>query len=430
MDVLEAMRAWSRGRRATVLFWVLVLAAGAVLAEVAGIIVMGGPWELRSLHLHAANPVSRLAAAALLAFAAYVVRRGIHNNGREWGRFAGQVALCLFSTALAFLAAEIGLRLLLRRTQEMQSLDRIDEVARTLSKEQIQSHHPLAIITRKSTNPRLVFELRPGLDMEFGHRSLRTNKMGLREDRDYETVKGSNVFRIVGIGDSGMFGWDVHQGEEYLAVLESNLNARADGHVYEVLNFGVPGYNTQLEVECLRAKGLPYRPDVVVVGWCDNDFGLPYFIPQKGQWSRKDVLYLYYLLFNRKRYAELALNHVRDMRHYEKALVPDYFRDGTDISGVTQAFADLKAMGAQHGFKVLVMGPMQKEAQQICDKLGIACYNTWDRIPGKAYPKEYMVHFMHPRAEGHRVLAEHIENELADLGWLPSRQAAPTGSAD
>ena len=421
MSIIDSVKTWCGGPWGRATFWGLVLVAAACLAEVAGLIVMGGPWEVRRLHLHAANALPRLLAATLAALAAYVVRRGVHNTGREWGRFAGKAALCLFSTALAVLTAEAGLRLILKRTQALQSLDRIDEVSRQLTKEEIQSRHPLAIITRKSANPRLVFELRPGLNMEFGHRTLRTNRMGLRADRDYEPAKGSNVFRIVGIGDSGMFGWDVHQGEEYLAVLESNLNARADGHVYEVINFGVPGYNTQLEVESLRTKGLQFKPDIVVVGWCDNDFGLPYFIPQAGQWSRKDVLYLYYLVFNRKRYADLALSQVRDMRHFDKARVPDYFQKGTDIAGVTQAFADLKAMGAKHGFRVLAMGPMQKEAQQICDRVGVPCYNTWDRIPEKAYPEEYMVHFMHPRAGGHRVLAECLEKEFTALGWLPGR---------
>ena len=64
--------------------------------------------------------------------------------------------------------------------------------------------------------------------------------------------------RIVGIGDSGMFGWNVEQGEDYLSVLRSNLTARANGVSYEVLNLGVPGYNTQIEVESLRSKGLAY----------------------------------------------------------------------------------------------------------------------------------------------------------------------------
>ncbi len=420
-SILAAVRGWCRGRWGRAAFWGCVAVAAAALLEVVALIVVGGTWELKRWHLHAANPLPRLVLAGVAVAAAYGVRRGIHNTWREWVRAAGRLVLCAFSTVLALGAAEVGLRLTLKRMQAMQSLDRIDTVARKLSRDQIRSGHPLAAITQKSVNPRLVFELKPDLTMEFGHCRLRTNRMGLREDRDYEPGKPTNTVRIVGIGDSGMFGWDVEQGEEYLAVLESNLNARADGRVCDVINLGVPGYNTQLEVESLRMKGLQFQPDIVVVGWCDNDFGLPYFIPQEGQWNRRDVSYLYYLMFDRRRYAEIALSGVWDQRHYDKQRVPEHFRRGTDIEGVTEAFRELQALGRERGFRILVIGPMQKEAHQICDQLSVPCYNTWDHIPETAYPGEYRVHFMHPRAGGHRVLAECLEQEMVKQGWLPAR---------
>lgn len=419
-NVQETVQGWCRGAWGRIAFWGCVAVAVAALAEVAALIVVGGTWELKRIHLHASNPLPRLLLAGVAGAVAYGVRRGVHNTRRDWARVAGRLVLCLFSTVLALVVAEFGLRLTLKRMQSLQSLDRLDVVSGKLSRDQIRSGHPLAAIVRRSADPRLVFELKPGLDMEFGHRRLHTNKLGLREDRDYATDKSTNTTRIVGIGDSGMFGWDVEQGEEYLAVLESNLNARADGRVYDVINLGVPGYNTQLEVQSLRLKGLPFQPDIVVVGWCDNDFGLPYFIPQEGQWNRRDVSYLYYLMFDRRRYAEIALSGVGDQRQYDKRRVPAHFRNGTDIKGVTTAFRELQALGQERGFRILVMGPMQMEAHRICDRLSIPCYNTWDRIPKNAYPKDYMVHFMHPRASGHRVLAGCLEQELMTRGWLPA----------
>lgn len=427
VSILQTVRAWCRGPWGRAAFWGCVAIAAVALAEVVALIIIGGAWELKRFHLHAANPLPRLLAASVAGALAYGIRRGVHHTRQDWARVAGRLVLCAFSTVLALLAAEVGLRLTLKRMQAMQSLDRLDTVSRGLSQDQIRSGHPLAAITQKSINPRLVFELKPGLDMEFGHCRLHTNKMGLREDGDYDTVKSTNTIRIVGIGDSGMFGWDVEQGQEYLAVLESNLNARADGHMYDVINLGVPGYNTQLEVECLRMKGLQFQPDIVVVGWCDNDFGLPYFIPQEGQWNRRDVFYLYYLMFDRKRYAEIALSGVWDQRHYDKKRVPEHFRNGTDIDGVTAAFRELQALGRERGFHILVMGPMQKEAHQICTRLGIPCYNTWDRISEKAYPGSYKVHFMHPRAGGHRVLAECLEREMVAQGWLPPAPSSAAG---
>lgn len=215
-----------------------------------------------------------------------------------------------------------------------------------------------------------------------------------------------------------MFGWGVHQGQDYLSVLESNLNARADGRVYEVLNLAVPGYNSQLEFQMLKSRGLAYKPDIVVVGWCDNDFGLPFFIPQEGQWFRKDVSFLYYLLFNRKRLPEVAVSTLNDRRDFDEGKVPEGLRQGVDIKGVRDSFMELMALGRKHGFKVVVMGPMGKEPPVIFKEIGIPFYNTFERIDAKKYPEDYLVFFMHPAAAGHRVLAEYLEQDLRDRGWL------------
>ena len=85
---------------------------------------------------------------------------------------------------------------------------------------------------------------------------------------------------------------------------------------------------------------------------------------------------------------------------------------------------DLKALSEQHGFKVIVMGSMRREALEICDRVGLPYYDLNQRIARDAYPEEWAVHFMHPRPEGHRVLAERLEAELIKRGWLPPAPAA------
>lgn len=396
--------------------WILLIASALCLAHVAGILVAGGPWKWRGLHAGRPAPWLLLASGAWLGW--YGIRHCRDFGRREWGRFAGKLVLAGLSLALGFFVAEIGLRVFLQRLQNAQSLDQLGKGASRLTREKIRTTHPLAAIIRKSRFSNLIYELRPNLDMEFGHCRLHINGAGMRKSREYSLEKPEGTVRIVGLGDSGMFGWGVHQGEAYLDVLESNLNARADGKVYETLNFGVPGYNTQLEVETLKVKGLAYKPDIVVVGWCDNDFGLPFFIPQEGQWRRKDVSFLYNLLFNREAFANLALNQIGDQRKYDKGRVPERFRNGIDVSGVRNQFIELKALAAKHGFHLIVMGPMREEAVRIFTGLDIAHYNTKERIARNEYPVEFYVHAIHPRQGGHRVLAERLEREMREKGWL------------
>ena len=412
---MNRLQSWSLSPWGRVVAWGLLVAAGISLIEVGLVMVAGGDWHHG---IRVSNPMARMRAACLFLFAWYCLRYGLHHGKREWGRFAGRMVLFIFSASFALFAAEIGLRIFFMKMQSSQSLDKVDVIAGKLKKETIQSSHPLAAIVRKSNDPLLVYELRPNLDMDFGHNWLRTNRQGFRADRDYVVAKATNCVRIVGLGDSGMFGWGLHQGQDYLSVLESNLNSRADGRIYEALNLAVPGYNSQLEVQMMKSRGLAYKPDIVVVGWCDNDFSLPYFIPQEGQWYRKDVSFLYYLMFERARLPEIAVSTIRDQRQYDESKVPENLRQGVDISGVRNSFLELMALGKQHGFKVVVMGPMGQYAPGIFKEIGIPFYNTRDRIDESKYPESYNVFFMHPAAGGHRVLAETLEKDMRARGWL------------
>ena len=49
------------------------------------------------------------------------------------------------------------------------------------------------------------------------------------------------------------------------------MNRGARGARYEVLNFGVTGYDLSQSVENLRSRGLRYRPDLVISQYCLND---------------------------------------------------------------------------------------------------------------------------------------------------------------
>lgn len=359
-------------------------------------------------------PTAVLGVMTLLGIVAWYAERRLGPRARL---IVSRLALSAASVAIALLATEILLRRIFLEQLGTNTIERL----RAFEEGEdvpIRSAHPLAHIVRLSSEPGVIFELKPNLDIEFGHRRLVTNRHGMRSSRDYAYARTPNSVRIVGVGDSGMFGWSMEQGEDYLAVLEANLNEREDGVLYEVLNLAVPGCNTYQEVEMLRSKGIAFDPDVVVLGWNENDFDFPFFVIQKENLWRTDVSYLWSFLFDPPRIQQLLQERIRDYRTRDVERIADPVVANSGPEGVRSSFESLRRMSGERGFRVLVFGPMGEAAVDIVSSAGLEFYNTYEEIPAGLHPDEYAVHFMHPRKEGHRVLAEHLEQALESRGWL------------
>ena len=121
--------------------------------------------------------------------------------------------------------------------------------------------------------------------LSFGGAPVRTNLDG-HPDKQYPAVPSANTVRILGIGDSVMFGWGVAPERNYLSILERRLEADFPQHNWEVLNAAVPGYNTVMEVELLTQVAPDFQPDLVLLGFIPNDLVLPAFLhrrPSHGQ---------------------------------------------------------------------------------------------------------------------------------------------------
>jgi lysophospholipase L1-like esterase len=120
-------------------------------------------------------------------------------------------------------------------------------------------------------DPILDFKLRP--DLNPAGRPL--NRVGFRT-REF-TPKKSGVYRIVTLGDSCTFGITTSTMFEYIAEpypdrLERFVAERAGPGKVEVLNAGVPGYNSYQGVMLLRTKLRDVEADLITVrfGWNDS----------------------------------------------------------------------------------------------------------------------------------------------------------------
>ena len=113
--------------------------------------------------------------------------------------------------------------------------------------------------------------LAPNYDGWFAGVPVHTNNLGFRDPRDYSLEKRPNTFRIIVLGDSVTFGHGSVYEHSYPYLLEQKLEAWRPDVDWQVWNLGVPGYNTSQELENLEEVGPRYSPDLVIVGFYEND---------------------------------------------------------------------------------------------------------------------------------------------------------------
>ena len=102
----------------------------------------------------------------------------------------------------------------------------------------------------------------------FHKNGIDVNRLGFRGP-ETTLAKPSGTFRIVALGDSVTFGHRLRV--TYPAMLEARLAERAGCSPIEVINAGVPGYQTRHIRDRLDEDVRPLRPDLVLVlaGWND-----------------------------------------------------------------------------------------------------------------------------------------------------------------
>jgi len=124
-----------------------------------------------------------------------------------------------------------------------------------------------------SADPDLAYVLKPNLRGFFAGHPLKTNSFGMRGD-EVPVEKPANTLRILGLGDSVLFGWGLKYEDSVMPVLAREIHDKL-GVNTETLNTSVPSYNTYTEVKVYQKLGRKFKPDIVVLLLVGNDFGFP-----------------------------------------------------------------------------------------------------------------------------------------------------------
>lgn len=118
------------------------------------------------------------------------------------------------------------------------------------------------------SNAKLPFHHKPDLQGNYYGVDIQTNSIGFR-DREFEVPKRAGRKRILFLGDSFTLGWGVPFNQVCAKQLENRLNK--DRNDFEVVNMGIGNYNSAMEVELFKLKGLKLNPDMVVLMYYIND---------------------------------------------------------------------------------------------------------------------------------------------------------------
>ena len=121
-----------------------------------------------------------------------------------------------------------------------------------------------AELVRFETEPALVYEYKPNLDLFFKGVHFRTNSLGMR-DREYELEKPPGTFRVAVLGSSFTLPVGVEIEDAFHSLLEERCSRERAPERCEFLNFAVGMHGPGQSLAMLRHRALPFAPDLVLV---------------------------------------------------------------------------------------------------------------------------------------------------------------------
>jgi len=281
------------------------------------------------------------------------------------------------------------------------------------------------IVSRYDTDPRGTF----GPDATVEHKF---NSAGWR-DQERQLEKPEGTFRILGLGDSYLFGQGIAQEDICLSKLEGMLQDQEDDRRIESINTGISGFNTGNQRDLLIRRGLEYDPDLVIVFFVLNDVEananqentrVEFFREYTALYQEPDTLSNYSHLWSWGR--QKILQRTRG-NSYIRECVESFSENSEKWSRCRQALSDIRQTCAERKIGLLVAifpffvdldgeYPFQSihdTVQSYCQQAGIDVLDLRDAYREHPGP-DLWVHptDQHPNEEAHQIAATAIADHL------------------
>ncbi len=288
-----------------------------------------------------------------------------------------------------------------------------------------------SLLHQRSQLPGLAYELVPGAKGTRAGEKIEINSLGMRDDEPIPD--GPDRVRLAVVGDSSTFGFGIVDGHDtYANLLEARLNARGDGHRYEVDNLGVGGYSSHDEAILLADRAPRLKPHLVILGYSLNDPEIEPIQPLHAYyqptafWQRFHLLRLLAQVRNEEQIREIGGGSYYHYLHREPA----------HWGSVVAAFQSIAATARQGQFRVLlailpvIPEPDTKAGQdwrsryrftdlhrQVAEEGAKNGFEAIDLYPALSQrePKEIRVgeDDFHPNALGHQLIAQALYERIA-----------------
>jgi hypothetical protein len=317
----------------------------------------------------------------------------------------------------------------------------VEEVILPVGAEPVRAAHgyiPHSVVRSTfDSDPRGYFG--PGAWVDHIHNSL-----GWR-DREHDLEKPDGTIRILGLGDSYLWGQGVHPEDTLLARLERRLDLEMADVRVEAINSAVFGSRTTHQLASFEAQGILFDPDLVLLVFVPNDVSPPaedpttkrvgFFRDYTGIYLDPDRVDL------PSRFLgwgwQVFLRDVR-AREYIRESVAGFAPENPGAIECRRALEGIADLCRRHGIEFVVaifpflhgldgdypFRSIHEIVAGYCDGLGIRCIDLADRFPGCRGP-ELWVHptDQHPNERAHALAAEALYEPIRST--LEARSSTP-----
>ncbi len=185
------------------------------------------------------------------------------NHHRKF-KFCHKTFLFFGAVVLTLALLEAGFRIArINGDYHQARVDRVVPIKELVRRAPFGFYTNTAVISRYDSNPRGYFG--PGNTIIHRH-----NSVGWRDD-EHALDKPDGTFRILGLGDSYLWGQGVKFEDICLTKLRFLLQKTMPDKTIETINAGISGFNTADELQQLKRSGLAYYPDLIILHFTLND---------------------------------------------------------------------------------------------------------------------------------------------------------------